>query len=239
MRRTKHASLVPPPRRPEDSPPAPVSLFVEPDNPIELLGEMLHDVSTMGELLRGLPFERQHYRANLLLVYAASNRMRKRCERLLEEAEELAQVPSPGEPFVAPETFGEPFKFNTAEELAEANRIMGEVGTGPNMIKDPPAEPANPPERTEPARPARKSGLTRKNGSGPPTKTGGYTMVESFVMSELVERGTATTTELVSAISERRRISKVEVEDALAALRVAKVIITAQLGRGVINRLAS
>lgn len=252
MRRTKHPSLVPPARPPEEAPPAPISLFVEPDNPIELLGEMLHDVATMGELLRGLPFERQHYRANLRLVYAASNRMRKRCERLLEEAEELAATASPGETFrmTVPITHpdGETERIplsGTPEELAEANRIMEAIGNGPNILKDPPAaEPAHPPEH-EPVRPARKSGSTRKHGAfsksvaTSPKKPGGYTLVESFVMSELNQRGTATTTELVSAVSEQRRIPRVEVEDALADLRVAKVVETTKLGRGIINRLAS
>jgi hypothetical protein len=72
-------------RRPEDAPPAPAELYREPEHDIELLGEMLHDVETMEDLLRQLPFDREHYRANLRIVRGAAVRMGERCIRLLQE----------------------------------------------------------------------------------------------------------------------------------------------------------
>lgn len=79
-------SLVPPPRRPNDGPPLPPELYTEPAEEILVVGEMLHDITTMRELLAGLPFDRDHYRANLRIVAGAAIRTRLRCERLLGES---------------------------------------------------------------------------------------------------------------------------------------------------------
>ena len=81
----------PPPRKPQDAPPAPVELYQEPIEDVVLLGEMLYDAKTMSELLGGLPFEREHYRANLRIVAGAADRMRKRCARLLVEEEDISE----------------------------------------------------------------------------------------------------------------------------------------------------
>lgn len=84
--------LIPPARRPEDAPPPPAELYIEPENDIELLGEMLHDNRVMAEMLQELPFDRAHYRANIRIVLGAAVRMRERCARLLGEQPTAADI---------------------------------------------------------------------------------------------------------------------------------------------------
>lgn len=96
-----------------------------------------------------------------------------------------------------------------------------------------PAEPA--------ATPAPSESTRKRSASDPPQlgKNGrAYTVVESFIMAELKDRGTATTAELLKFMAEERRVPTAEVNDALANLRIAKVISTTRLGEGFINRIA-
>lgn len=212
-------SLIPPARQPGEGPPAPPELYVEPQNDIELLGEMLHDQATIGEMLRELPFDRAHYRGNLRVVLGAAVRMRDRCVRLLGEAEELQ-----------PEEHENRVRHITVEE--ESNiidaRVAEDLAHFVETVVDTSPEPALP---------------HRRNGNGKPPaepqkKAHEYSVVESFIMSELKDRGMATTRELVDFISKERIVPPGEIEGALANLRVAKKVTTTRLGRGLINRIA-
>jgi hypothetical protein len=57
-------------------------------------------------------------------------------------------------------------------------------------------------------------------------------------MSELKDRGTATTKELVEWVAQERRVPQAEVTNALAELRRLKLITTTRLGKGLINQVA-
>jgi hypothetical protein len=197
--KTSPRTLIPPHRRPEDGPPPPADLYVEPDEDVLLLGEMLHDLDVMYEMLRKLAFDRDHYRANLRIVLGASVRMNQRCQRLLGELQ-----PKPAtEPAAAPEPF--------APEPS-------------NKIDDPP--PVEPP-------------LEPSNGR-PPKKTGReYTLIESHIMSTIEEHGALGTTDLIQAVGKKTKAAPGDINEALAALRRDKKVITSHVGRGIQNRLAS
>ena len=213
----------------------------EPATDIELLGAMIVDNQTMGILLRELPYERAHYRSNLRMVLGAAVRMRDRCRRLLEEGDPIKDVHF-AEIDVTPglsnedtiERAGAAVAGVTgrrdpapAAAEAEGDELLGHEA----IMQDPEtlAEPRN--------AAAADSGLTRNNGARGPKKTG-RTVVESFLMAELKDRGTATTKELVEWVAQERRVPQAEVTNALAELRRLKLITTTRLGKGLINRIA-
>lgn len=137
MARTSR-SLVPPPRRPNDGPPLPPELYTEPAEEILLVGEMLHDAQTMKELLAGLPFERDSYRANLRIIAGASTRMRQRCEKLLGEIDPGMHDPRPDLPateFAAPAA---------AEAFSHSSVILEPGALDPQQDPETTAEPRNP-----------------------------------------------------------------------------------------------
>jgi len=78
------ANFTPPPRRPESSPA--ITLFVEPEDPIRIMGEMIRDADLIHEKLRGLAFADEHYRADLRVILGVAVRTKQRCARLLGEA---------------------------------------------------------------------------------------------------------------------------------------------------------
>ncbi len=239
MKRPPRALTVPP--RTTPAPPPPADLYVEPDTDIELLGEMLHDVKTMGQLLAELPFDRDGYRANLRIVAGAAVRMRARCARLLGDP--------PPDPMVSVDRLADAIVREVDRDEAEnpeppaaepSNKIDAGAEAAAEAFYAPMAEVAivHPDGETHQV-PIQTSGSTRKNGSDSPKKTGfAYTAVETFVMTELRDRGTATTKELITAVANEHRIDQKAVDDALAHLRSTGRIKTTRLGRGLLNRIA-
>lgn len=236
MKAVRSQRLVPPPRRPEDAPPIPPELYVEPENDIELLGEMLHDAATVAEMLRELPFDRTHYRGNLRIVLGAAVRMRDRCRKLLDPVEHAREAIRDA---IDREDFGEP--------ILEASMNVDEEQVV--VTSDPAAEPEAQEliteiieAGTEPILPHRQNGNGPKHPpqppAKPPQKAHSYSIAESFIMSELGELGTASTTELVGILADKHGIKAVIANDALANLRSAKKIVTSRLGKGILNRLA-
>lgn len=225
MGRTSLRTLIAPHRRAEDVPPPPPDLYREPENDIELLGEMLHDVETMGDKLKRLPFERDHYRADLRIVRGAAVRMADRCARLLEEVQPQHRAEAIHEDRTAAAQASN--KIDASDRLPT---IVNEPDDTERHLEDAVAREIVP-----------DSHPTRKNGTARPKKIGTreFTLVESFIMSELQDRGTASTTELVEWVTKERRVPSAEVNDALANLRITKRITTSRLGRGFINRIAS
>jgi len=233
----------------------------EPTSDIELLGAMLTDNTTMGALLRELPYERTHYRSNLRMIAGAAIRTRQRCERLLGEDKR------PGEELTVEEKAAAYDEYCREEGLATAHPIifaapaakeafshssvdlepgtvirLGDAAEQTREAIDH-TELANDPRvRVEDIQaPAPSEPVRKRRGVNPtqPGKNGReYTVVESFIMSTLKERGASTTQELLRIIAEERRVPTVEINNALGDLRVRKLITTDRMGRGFINRIA-
>lgn len=231
MKTSVRHSLIPPARRPEDTPPLPADLYVEPEEDLLVLGEMLHDVATMGEMLRELPFVRWSYRGNLRVIRGAAVRMADRCAKLLGEvrdareeakavlAEEVAAIN------VVDREFAE---VETPEE--EAQRIYEAMADSPNLVK---ADDVQPPASvSHRKRPGQIPSQLGKNG------TREYTITESFVMSTIEEHGSIGTTELIAAVGKKTSATATEINDALAALRRDKKVLTSHVGRGMTNHVA-
>ncbi len=255
MKSSRSIQVPPRPTRPDDRPPAPPELYVEPESDIELLGEMLHDTRTMGEMLAQLPFDRAHYRANLRIVLGAAVRMRDRCQRLLEDG---LQLPAgSGQSGAAAGDFlgfmaGTAIAESTAEGLelsaqsplddpetiAVVDSIIEEgAGLDDHAGQIETHQQALDPHRAKVA--AAAAAIQGGNGKIKARRDGHeYTVVESFIMAELKERGTATTAELVDFVIKERRVPKKEAEDAMANLRITKRIVTSRLGKGILNRIA-
>lgn len=211
-------SLVTPHRPAEQGPPPPAGLYREPVEDILIVGEMLHDVRTMDELLRRLPFDREHYRANLRIVAGAAVRTRERCERLLGEEREI----EPGlRTYTAEPTIGGPDPMDLLDKMS-SEIIDGQV------VKA--AEP-------DPPKPAISDAM-RKRRNLPPNGAYAFTAVESFIMSTLKELGTASTKGIIEAVCKNHRVPADQAHEALATLRVAKKVTTSTLGRSVLNRIA-
>lgn len=235
-----------PPRPPIDH-----DADAEPATDIELLGAMLTDNATTGALLRQLPYERTHYRSNLRMVLGAAVRMKERCIRLLREDD--ARLPD--------------VLLPAAESVRDAMSRIRYAGDYPDgKLPDPPTQvdteyPTTPGEAfiascgplVEPSKiidatqnlssedtVQRAAAAVRGvNGKTKARRDGHeYTIIESFIMSELKHRGTATTAELVDFVVNDRLVPRTAVDDALANLRRLKRITTARLGRGLINRIA-
>lgn len=247
MRKSPARALTIPPRSGQ-APPPPADLYQEPTEDLLILGEMLHDVKTMAQLLAALPFDRESYRANLRIVAGCAVRTRARCSRLLGDpppdpeavierlATAIVREVDRADPPEPSNKIDDVLPKSTLVDLAEADdaeqlrKTADALASSPNLVhEDPVIEHGKSPN----------SQLTRKNPADRPKKTGnGYTVVESFVMSELKDRGTATTTELLTAITALRRVPSKEVEAAIANLRITKRITTTRLGRGFLNRIA-
>jgi len=86
----RSANFTPPARRPEQSPA--VTLFVEPEDPIRVMGEMIRDVDLISEKLRGLAFADDAYRGDLRVIMGVAVRTKRRCERLLGEGSTAADI---------------------------------------------------------------------------------------------------------------------------------------------------
>jgi hypothetical protein len=70
-----------------------VALFVEPEEDILLLGLMMSDSKIIADVLQTLPFGAvDAYRGNLRVVAGATERLCKRCAKLLGEATRAAGV---------------------------------------------------------------------------------------------------------------------------------------------------
>jgi hypothetical protein len=199
-------------RRPEDAPPAPAELYREPEHDIELLGEMLHDVETMEDLLRQLPFDREHYRANLRIVRGAAVRMGERCIRLLQEDD--AEHFPPEAIVMAPATVAEEMDrqaaFDDNDQQIEAHKRA--------LAGNPPA------------------GNGRKRSSAVPVEGG----IQPTIRALLQEAGTMSTTEIIDAMQAGSGASAQTIKDALAKMRVSGEVVTRHAGpRRMVNRLAS
>ena len=67
---------------------AAITIWVEPQDDINLLGVMVNDASLMLGKLKTLPYAAEGYRGDLRVILGAAERMRSRCARLLGEASE-------------------------------------------------------------------------------------------------------------------------------------------------------
>lgn len=224
MARTSR-KLIPPARRPEDAPPPPAELYIEPENDIELLGEMLHDNRVMAELLQELPFDRAHYRANIRIVLGAAVRMRERCARLLGEQETAADIEG------------------AVDRLADA--ILDEIDREPeppeaSNIIDKPAEelPAlvyfdrkKPYTNAAPA--ATEPHPGRKNGRPTPKTGRALTDVETRCLEEL-KKGPTSSHALATAIGGVHKRTYV----ALTELRQAGLVKHVRIDSENVNALA-
>lgn len=234
MKATAPLTLASTHRRAEETPP-PADLYVEPEEDLLVLGEMLHDAATMGEMLRELPYSRLDYRGNLRVVRGAAVRMADRCAKLL------------GETAPANKDTREHAKAVLAKELAAINVVdaspeqaqAADEETGEYTVTvDDPEAPHRSELREEVAR-GQNSHSTRKNRSDRPKETGirEFTIVESHILGEIKARGRANTTELLKALVMKHGIASDLTNDALGALRKEGYVVTSRAGRGFTNEL--
>lgn len=66
---------------------AEVTLWVEPESEVELLGFMIHDAELVVRKLRELPFSADAYRGELRVMLGAARRTERRLLRMLGEDE--------------------------------------------------------------------------------------------------------------------------------------------------------
>jgi hypothetical protein len=204
-------ALVTPHRPAKDGPPLPPELYSEPVEEILIVGEMLHDVRTMDELLRSLPFDREHYRANLRIVAGAATRTRQRCERLLGEfAEPENKIDHPAEP------------ENKIDESVSRGAAAAPVASGSE------GESASSPSANGHAKKAKRSTAVPVEGG-----------IKAAVLGALRIGGPMTSTELAESIRTKSGVTPGAVYDCLAKLRTSKEVITERSGAGMVNRIAS
>lgn len=220
-------------RRLEDTPPTP-DLYVEPEDGLLILGEMLYDVSTMGEKLRELPFSRTAFRGNLRVVRGAAVRIADRCAQLLGEALAPTRTES-----------SESTRTNADTRTPEPSNKIDSPQLGDRT--DPPLNPelagdgADPELLAEDVQPPAESDPVRNRPGSSPNGLGKrpFTTAETFILSELAEQQHLTSNQILKALVVKYSIPSDQTNDALAALRKDGYVITNRVGRGYINELAA
>lgn len=204
-------TLIPPPRRLGEEPPSPPDLYVEPEEDLLILGEMLHDVSTMGEMLRALPFDRHRYRGNLRVALGAAVRMRDRCQRLLGEALALPEA------------------SNIIDQRTEEETLI-------DALRKPPITDAEIATMGAPL----TSVDSQENGNGRPRKTGATPVdggLKAAIRRTLGERGPMTAAELAEDLAKDTGANAKTVHETLAKMRASREVLHSQMGRKILNRL--
>lgn len=234
----RSANFTPPPRRPESSPA--ITLFVEPEDPIRIMGEMIRDADLVQEKLRGLAFADEHYRADLRVIRGVAVRMADRCARLLGEIDDTkeAEALQYGEDLPP----ADPEALKTARDGirdAVAREDFGEALAGPTT-------PALPHRRngTAPKPPApekKKRGRPRAYHATDPLEQTETKMPLVVQIAQLLKAGPKSTGQLIEhfrGLGDGRTAE--EIKAALARLRIDEEIITKQEGPlGAMNYLAA
>jgi hypothetical protein len=265
-RAPKPRSLTAPARRAADGPPPPPNLYQEPDEDILIVGEMLHDLKTMDELIRKLPFDREHYRANLRIVLGAAVRTRQRCERLLEDSP-LAQVEGAIDRLaerIVEESFSEvdtstnidrPAKTSTKSDAhqqppAETKGIDLPGGRAGDSDGEPRSEQQ--PEGDVQADRGKLRGRPSLNNHGPAGSSPAASVgtrrqrstavpiaggVKAAIVRMLEHHGPMTATDLVEELSKESGVNGDTVHETLAKMRVSKEVLHNRVMGRIYNRL--